>query len=175
MTKYRVTAAMDEFIVALPSSNTAEVKNAKNDALSVGMLCSHNPDGTIEIAYKGKRYITWFNRIDDRSGEVYVDNCLIPVSVISENIRNAYEILQVKKSKTSAENIKICAPMPGLITKISVKENEEVTPGFRICMLEAMKMENEIRSDVTGVITKVYATEHTAIEKGKPIVGIKLT
>ncbi len=173
--KYRVTAATHEFTVEMTGLNAAIVNTVeKGDAHGV-VHCSRSSDGMIELEYHGKRYVTWYNSIDDRSGEVYIDNCVIPVSVVSENIRSAYDILRVKKSRAAAESIKIVAPMPGLITKISVKENDEVTPGFRICMLEAMKMENEIRSEVTGVITKVYATEHNAVEKGKPIVEIKLT
>lgn len=53
----------------------------------------------------------------------------------------------------------IVAQMPGVIQKVYVKEGEEVKAGMPLCVLVAMKMENEIRSPIDGVVKEVYIKE----------------
>jgi biotin carboxyl carrier protein len=50
----------------------------------------------------------------------------------------------------------VLAPMPGKILSLTVKEGEKVELGQIICVLEAMKMENEISSTVEGLVRKVH-------------------
>ncbi len=52
----------------------------------------------------------------------------------------------------------IVAQMPGVIQKVYVKAGEEVKAGTPLCVLVAMKMENEIRSPIDGVVKEVYIT-----------------
>lgn len=49
----------------------------------------------------------------------------------------------------------VLAPMPGIIASISVKEGDHVSHGQELCVLEAMKMKNVIRSPRTGIISSV--------------------
>jgi propionyl-CoA carboxylase alpha chain len=51
----------------------------------------------------------------------------------------------------------IRAPIPGVILSIAVREGTEVAIGQDLCILEAMKMKNSIRSPRKGVIAKVHA------------------
>ena len=48
--------------------------------------------------------------------------------------------------------------MPGVILKVNVKPGDEVKAGTPLCVLVAMKMENEIRSPIDGVVKEVYIT-----------------
>lgn len=50
----------------------------------------------------------------------------------------------------------ITAQMPGVILKVNVKPGDEVKAGTPLCVLVAMKMENEIRSPIDGVVKEVY-------------------
>lgn len=52
----------------------------------------------------------------------------------------------------------ITAQMPGVILKVNVKPGDEVKAGTPLCVLVAMKMENEIRSPIDGVVKEVYIT-----------------
>ena len=47
--------------------------------------------------------------------------------------------------------------MPGLIVKINVAEGDEVQEGQALCTVEAMKMENILRAERKGVVTKINA------------------
>ena len=60
------------------------------------------------------------------------------------------------KNGESGKSIKtIFAPIPGTIISIDVREGDEVTVGQVICVLEAMKMKNTIRSPRRGLITSL--------------------
>lgn len=69
--------------------------------------------------------------------------------------------------------IEILAPMPGMVTEISISEGETVSENQPLLMLEAMKMENEIRSIVKGIVDKIHIQPGQPVEKGQPLVTIK--
>ncbi|GGZ36389.1 acetyl-CoA carboxylase biotin carboxyl carrier protein subunit [Echinicola pacifica] len=62
------------------------------------------------------------------------------------------------------------APMPGLILEIQVKVGEEVTVGQPLLILEAMKMENIIKSPQSGTISSILATKGNSVEKNQLLV-----
>src|ERR1700747_2033309 len=61
---------------------------------------------------------------------------------------------------------KLLAPMPGKIVRVLVAESEEVEAGQGIVVVEAMKMENEIKSPKKGVVRKLVASEGAAVNAG---------
>jgi biotin carboxyl carrier protein len=62
--------------------------------------------------------------------------------------------------------------MPGIVRKIDVVVGSAVKPGDRLLVLEAMKMENEIRAEHDGVIDKVLVSEGQTVDGGQPLVSI---
>jgi biotin carboxyl carrier protein len=62
---------------------------------------------------------------------------------------------------------RIVAPMPGLVVKLLVEPGQEVRKGEGLVIVEAMKMENEIRSPVSGKVEKINVIERQAVEKGQ--------
>ena len=69
------------------------------------------------------------------------------------------------KSSSAVQFIK--APMPGLIINISIAVGDEVTKGDTLLILEAMKMENVIKSPRDGKIKKVSVELRKAVEKNQ--------
>lgn len=67
----------------------------------------------------------------------------------------------------------INAPMPGKIVKIFVKVGDEVTEGQGLVVVEAMKMENELKSPKAGTVTEVLTKEGVAVENGAPLVVVE--
>jgi biotin carboxyl carrier protein len=61
---------------------------------------------------------------------------------------------------------KIVAPMPGRVVRLLVAENAEVEAGQGIVVVEAMKMQNEIKSPKKGVVKKISATPGAAVNPG---------
>jgi pyruvate carboxylase subunit B len=66
----------------------------------------------------------------------------------------------------------IRAPMPGRVVRIPVTIGDHVPVGSGLLVLEAMKMENEIRSATAGVVTAVLVTAGQAVEKGQILVEL---
>jgi biotin carboxyl carrier protein len=60
----------------------------------------------------------------------------------------------------------IVAPMPGKIVRVLVSENQEVVRDQGLLVIEAMKMQNEIRAPRAGRVERVYAQEETGVEAG---------
>jgi biotin carboxyl carrier protein len=62
------------------------------------------------------------------------------------------------------------APMPGMVLKILVKDGDEVKKGDPLLVLEAMKMENILKSPTDGVIKKIAAVTGVAVEKNQLLI-----
>ena len=64
------------------------------------------------------------------------------------------------------------APMPGNILKVNVKAGDAVKEGQVLCVLEAMKMENEIMAPKAGTVTQVLVSKGSTVDTGAPLVVI---
>ena len=67
----------------------------------------------------------------------------------------------------------IKAPMPGTILDVKVKVGDTVKNGQAVCVLEAMKMENEIPATKDGKITSVLASKGASVNTGDVLVTIE--
>jgi pyruvate carboxylase subunit B len=67
----------------------------------------------------------------------------------------------------------LVAPMPGLIVRVSVEVGASVQPGQGLVVMEAMKMENELRSSSAGVVKAIRAAPGTAVERGSVLVELE--
>ncbi|HXF43268.1 MAG TPA: biotin/lipoyl-containing protein, partial [Pyrinomonadaceae bacterium] len=54
-----------------------------------------------------------------------------------------------------------------------VSEGSKVTPETVVCIVEAMKLMNEIQAEVTGEIVKIYVENGQPVEYGQPLFGIR--
>ena len=61
---------------------------------------------------------------------------------------------------------KLIAPMPGKVIRVLLQEKAQVEPGQSILVMEAMKMQNEIKSPRKGTIQKILATEGANVNAG---------
>ena len=64
--------------------------------------------------------------------------------------------LMPEKLPPDTSKMLLC-PMPGLVVKIEVEEGQEVQEGQALCTIEAMKMENILRAERKGVVSRVNA------------------
>jgi acetyl/propionyl-CoA carboxylase alpha subunit len=67
----------------------------------------------------------------------------------------------------------IIAPMPGLIVRVNVSVGDRVEAGQGIVVMEAMKMENELRATAAGTVKSVEVTPGNAVEKGALLVALE--
>ena len=66
----------------------------------------------------------------------------------------------------------LVAPMPGLIVRVLVQVGDSVREGQGLVVMEAMKMENELRATATGVVKAIAVEAGTAVEKGARLVEL---
>ena len=64
------------------------------------------------------------------------------------------------------------APMPGTILKVNVQTGKAVKEGDVLCVLEAMKMENEIMAPKSGTVTQVLVQKGSSVNTGDALVVI---
>jgi biotin carboxyl carrier protein len=67
----------------------------------------------------------------------------------------------------------VTAIMPGKIIRVLVKEGDEVQEGDVVCVLEAMKMENELRASKSGVVKEVTVEPGSDVEMGEVLVVVE--
>ena len=67
----------------------------------------------------------------------------------------------------------VVAPMPGLIVRVSVSVGDLVTAGQGLVVMEAMKMENELRASAAGRVKAIAVAVGNAVEKGAVLVELE--
>ncbi len=66
----------------------------------------------------------------------------------------------------------ILAPMPGKIVKVLAEKNQEVAQGAGLLVIEAMKMQNELRAPRAGKVAEIYVAEGAGVETGARLVRL---
>lgn len=91
------------------------------------------------------------------------------VRVESERMRAAE---QAKRTTSSGGDRVIKSPMPGRVVKVLVAKGDSVEAGQGLLVLEAMKMENEVRAKVAGTVADVHVTVGAAVEGNAKLVTL---
>lgn len=66
------------------------------------------------------------------------------------------------------------APMPGKVIKVNVSEKDEVRKNQTLAIVEAMKMENEIKSSIDGYVKAVFVSPGDLVDSEKPLIELGL-
>jgi biotin carboxyl carrier protein len=66
----------------------------------------------------------------------------------------------------------LAAPMPGKVVKVLVKVGDKVTAGQGVVVIEAMKMENELRAPRDATVLQVHVAEGNAVEGQQPVLTL---
>jgi biotin carboxyl carrier protein len=90
------------------------------------------------------------------------------VSVVDERTRHLQRLTE--SGGRRGGQLTLRAPMPGLVVRILAAPGQTVDVGQGLVVLEAMKMENELRATARGVVRAVQVSEGQAVEKGALLV-----
>lgn len=74
-----------------------------------------------------------------------------------------FKAAEVAKKTVHHGPVKVVAPMPGKLLRVLVEQNAQVNEGDPLLVIEAMKMQNELKSPKTGVVTQIHVKEGTAV------------
>ncbi len=104
----------------------------------------------------------------DGAWSVYAAGKSYPVSIQNFQLAQLRNRLGVSHSVSKTKNLK--APMPGLVLQVAVSVGDEVKAGDTVVVLEAMKMENPIKSSGDGIVSKVHVLAKDSVEKGAALI-----
>jgi pyruvate carboxylase subunit B len=99
-----------------------------------------------------------------------LDGYRFSIDAVDERGRSIRELARAAAASAGPAPLK--APMPGLIVRVLVAPGDTVAEGQGLVVMEAMKMENELRSPSAGTVRSVAATPGTAVEKGAVLVEL---
>jgi len=92
----------------------------------------------------------------------------VELEVIDERTRHIRGLTGASDRSLGPAALK--APMPGLVVRVQVETGQSVGAGAGVVVLEAMKMENELRTSAAGIVAAVRVRAGEAVEKGQVLV-----
>lgn len=102
---------------------------------------------------------------------LWLDGFRYEVEALDERLRAIRELSGAAAGPTGPAPL--IAPMPGMIVRVTVQVGDRVEVGQGLVVMEAMKMENELRATAAGTVTSVLATLGTAVDKGAILVVLE--
>lgn len=109
--------------------------------------------GFVYIKWKNRKYLVDILEKNQNQYEILVNGVSYSISVESPFSYKRRKYLAKNKQESKVERIQ--APMPGKIVEFLVEENQFIKEGEPLLILEAMKMQNEIVSNIHGKINKI--------------------
>jgi biotin carboxyl carrier protein len=100
--------------------------------------------------------------------QLQLDGERVQVEVVDERTRAIRAMTSTSSGPQGPKPVR--APMPGMVVRIEVEVGQQVHAGQGVVIIEAMKMENELKADAAGIVSKVLVASGTAVEKGAVLV-----
>lgn len=107
----------------------------------------------------------------DRNIRLFMEQHACDIQVLNERQKLESEIFG--NSDLEEHGGEIVAPMPGMILRIEVEEGQKVINGQPLLVMEAMKMENEIRASRDGMVSKILVHPNQAVEKDDVLIKLQ--
>lgn len=127
--------------------------------------------GLYSILLEGRSYDV---RVNHRAGAGATPD--YDVRVDSEPFRIALRDPRSRHQPTGAAVTtgpqEIAAPMPGKVARLLVKEGDQVEADQGLLVIEAMKMQNELRAPRAARVERIYAGEGAGVETGAPLIRL---
>ena len=124
----------------------------------------------VTVIVEGCKYVVEVGDLRERPIKATVNQNTYQVLLDSGEVVDEPVKGEVVPTIQEADCSTITAPMPGDILEVNVKPGQSVHPGDLICVLEAMKMRNMIRTGQTGVIATVDVSPGQSVDYGATLV-----
>jgi len=132
--------------------------------------CVEVRDGQFHIIFKGQSFVADLVETNTAEKKIVIR---INNNNYSVHLKDRYDELLQSLGMDGLNNQKeseIKAPMPGRVLDIMLSAGDTVVKGDGVLVLEAMKMENVIKSPTGGVIKNVAVIKNQAVEKNEVLV-----
>ena len=118
--------------------------------------------------------------INGKSYEIKQENTTAETNIVVGHqrfnavVRDPRSLRSRRRADTGAEGVKkITAPMPGKVVRILAPAGTEIEAGQGVLVIEAMKMQNELKSPRKGMVTKLNVTAGAAVEAGQVLAEVE--
>lgn len=165
MNDYYVTCNGNRGEVSIYGNNTVSIGGHKYE-YSLAMINSHH----YLLRIGNKTYSIAKAYDSGKSTTLLINGRYFTTVVQSKLEKIASEI--IAKHQKQQHHSDITSPMPGMVLKIVKQPGDEVEIGDTVCILEAMKMENDIKSPYSGTIKELLIEEGKPVEKGAALFRI---
>ena len=134
----------------IPQSENTLLIQTKNQTIQVRCVGIDKTNKTVTLLYNNQKYSAKITEpMDELLKSMGLENALVQ------------KISEVK------------APMPGLVLDVLVSPGDTVEVGQKILVLEAMKMENAIKSPTAGVVASINVSKGQAVDKNYILIRFK--
>ena len=165
--KYFVRVGVDEVEVLLDGESAAVDGQTYQASLS---SVAGTPVSVLRLGDEVRRVVA---RAGDARGRhtLWLDGFRFETEALDERARAIRELTGAAAGASGPAPI--LAPMPGMIVRIAARVGDQVEPGQGLVVMEAMKMENELRATTAGTVRAVLVEPGTAVEKGAVLLELE--
>lgn len=140
--------------------------NGKRMEIEVRAISSHR----VSVLADGCSFDALVHGSDSKY-EVLINGSLLNVDVQAPTKNATPQLL--KAVNPHAAGLEVRSPMPGMVVRCEVRDGSKVKAGDGLLILEAMKMENEIRATADGTVKKVMVSDKQVVDKGEVLLIIE--
>ena len=166
---------MNEFVVSINGSvkriKIIDDKSIEVDNVRLNYSYHEIDNRKSVLKIENTFYETSYTKKVDDELAVLINNQPLNITIRTSLQEKAYQLLSESQINTEQSNI-IKSPMPGLVVKIIKKVGDKIIKGDTVLILEAMKMENEIKANVEGMLSEIFVEEGKPIEKNISLFSI---
>jgi len=131
-------------------------------------LAAASPPGGHSLLLDGRSFALFARRAGGSVWELELDGRTFSAEVLDARAATVRELSAAVGGR--GEVVSLRAPMPGLVVRVAVGEGDAVQEGDTVLIVEAMKMENELRATGEARVARVLAAPGDAVEKGQVLV-----
>jgi biotin carboxyl carrier protein len=165
---------LEQRVVIDGQEQTIEWRNIA--ALALHELATRREGGRYHLVVGNRSYEIYARRLDKTEGhednryEIQIGGQYFEVSIEDERTKLLTGTIRTASSSNAA---RISAPMPGLVIGTPLAAGSTVIAGQTVIVLEAMKMENDLASPISGTIKEVRVNIGQTVELGQVLVIVE--
>jgi biotin carboxyl carrier protein len=165
----------NEYIAVTPQNKRYKIRNPFSEDIMINHKKTHikifdDENGFTYLQFKRKKYLAEIVEKNQNQYTVLINGVSYSFSIETPFSYKRRKYLD--KNKHTSKTELVGAPMPGKIVDILIEPGAKVKEGEAILILEAMKMQNEITSPITGVVKNVAVRQNDIVNKEDILVEI---